>query len=142
MKQVRGFTLVEVMIVGVIVAILAAIAIPQYNDYVIRSRIIEATSGLAGVRVKMEQYFLDNRSYQSGANCGLSNFQTTSFAFSCASASANVYTWTATGSGLMNGFEYTINQNNVKTSKINAGAKWPADAATGARCWILKRGPC
>ncbi len=40
----RGFTLLEVMIVTAIVAVLAAIALPNYSDYIKRGKIIEATS--------------------------------------------------------------------------------------------------
>src|SRR6202043_2582899 len=61
-----GFTLLEVMIVVAIVAILAAIAIPNYSDYVKRGKIIEATSGLSDLRTRYEQYFLDNRTYVGG----------------------------------------------------------------------------
>ncbi len=69
----RGFTLVELLVVMAIVAILAAIAIPSYSAYVQRSRIIEATSSLADFRVRMEQFFLDNRRYTAGAACGIAD---------------------------------------------------------------------
>src|SRR5258708_6947981 len=61
-----GFTLIEVMIVVAIVGVLAAIALPNYSDYVKRSKIIEATSVLSDLRVRYEQFFLDNRTYTGG----------------------------------------------------------------------------
>src|SRR5215208_4515694 len=63
MRSSRGFTIIEVMIVVVIVAILASVAIPSYVDYITRSKIQEATSTLLSQRVKMEQYFQDQRTY-------------------------------------------------------------------------------
>ena len=86
MRASRGFTLIELMIVVGIIAILAAIAIPSYSEYVRRSRITEAVSALSGMRVQMEQYFQDNRTYAgacaSGTVATLPSFDTTSnFAF-------------------------------------------------------------
>src|SRR3984957_2381011 len=59
----QGFTLIELMITVAIVAILAAIAIPNYRDYVIRGQLVDATQGLAARRATMERYFQDNRTY-------------------------------------------------------------------------------
>ncbi len=61
--RMAGFTLIEVMIVVAIIAILASIALPSYNDYVRRGQIQEAFGYLSDSRVKMEQYFQDNRNY-------------------------------------------------------------------------------
>jgi type IV pilus assembly protein PilE len=58
-----GFTLIEVMIVVAIVAILASIALPAYGDYVRRGQLPEAFAGMADLRVKLEQYYQDRRSY-------------------------------------------------------------------------------
>jgi TonB family protein len=51
------------MIVVVVLAVLAAIALPSYTDYVVRSKLTEAHTHLADLRVKMEQRFQDARTY-------------------------------------------------------------------------------
>lgn len=55
-NQVRGFTLIELMIVVAILAILAAVAIVAYKAYIERSRNSEATSILADIRIKQDSY--------------------------------------------------------------------------------------
>ena len=62
-----GFTLIELMIVIAVVAILAAVALPAYGDYLRRGQLPEAFTNLADLRVKMEQYYQDNRSYGAAA---------------------------------------------------------------------------
>ena len=62
----RGFTLIELMVTVAIIAVLAAIAVPNYRDYVTRGKLVEASAGLSDARVKMEQYFQDNRTYPGG----------------------------------------------------------------------------
>lgn len=137
----RGFTLIELMIVVVIVAILAMVALPAYNDYVLRGRIQEATTALADGATRMEQYFQDNRRYSTvagGTVCGFSPANTTSFTMSCA-ATDTTFTITGTGNAAqgMSNFAYTMNQARTRTSTINK-AGWGTGSAVN--CWITKKG--
>ena len=62
-RRGRGFTLLEMLVTVATLAIVAAIALPSYIDYITRSKIVEATSGLNEMRVRLEQFFADNRQY-------------------------------------------------------------------------------
>jgi type IV pilus assembly protein PilA len=57
MKRVQqGFTLIELMIVVAIVGILAAIALPAYQDYVVRSKMSEAIAAIAACKTSVAEY--------------------------------------------------------------------------------------
>jgi type IV pilus assembly protein PilE len=121
LKQVqKGFTLLELMIVIAVIGIIAAIALPNYQNYVRRARATEATSALANMRIRMEQYFQDNRTYVGGP-CAAPVGTSARFAYACnPAATATTYTLTATGAGDMAAYTYSVNENNAKTSSFNA----------------------
>lgn len=59
MKKQHGFTLIELMIVVAIIGILAAIAIPAYQDYIARSQAAEGVELLGGTKVPLAEHFSD-----------------------------------------------------------------------------------
>lgn len=64
-KKHRGFTLIELMIVVVIIGVIAAIAYPAYQDQVRKSRRSEAKSTLTDAAARMEKYYMDNKTYNT-----------------------------------------------------------------------------
>jgi type IV pilus assembly protein PilE len=146
MRCSSGFTLIELMMAVVVVAILTRIALPSYRDYVTRGKIIEATANLADMRVKLEQYFQDNRTYVGACVDGTTAPKPPAvnqkyFVIDCPTLTASTFTVTATGKSAagMGGFVYTVDQANVQATTITgdaAAAGWTGNAA----CWVVRKG--
>jgi type IV pilus assembly protein PilE len=149
-RHAKGFTLIEVMIVVAIVAILASVALPAYTNYIRRGQMQEAFTNLANYRIKLEQYYQDNRAYGASAtatNCGgAANAALTSaelsgeikyFDYSCAIPSGTAgqaYTVTATGKAgtSLDGYIYTLTDSGAKATTKFAGE------TTTTSCWATK----
>jgi type IV pilus assembly protein PilA len=69
-KLQHGFTLIELMIVVAIIGILAAIAIPAYQDYVIRSQVSEGLTLASSVKASVSEFYADRGEWPTDAGGG------------------------------------------------------------------------
>lgn len=144
-EKATGFTLIELMVVVAIVAILAAIAIPSYTDYVTRGKLTEAHNGLSAYRVSMEQYYQDNRAYVDTAGaCGVATASSSYKYFNLACVPATTgggYTATMSGRGsagpTIAAFSFSITDTNVRATPTVA-AGWGSAPVTN--CWVVRKG--
>ena len=133
----RGFSLIELMIVVLVIGILAAIAIPAFQNYVTRAARTKATRALLDLAGREERYFYSNNTYTTAtASVGL---PTTYCVDSCSdarfytvtipSASSSDYTLQAAPGGTQ-----LQQDTQCGTLTLNrAGVKTPAQSS--ARCW-------
>ena len=69
MKQMqKGFTLIELMIVVAIIGILAAVAIPQYQDYTVKAKLSKVPAVIDPLKLALAQYYQENSSFPGTAN--------------------------------------------------------------------------
>lgn len=141
--KLRGFSLIELMITVAIVALLAAIALPSYNNSVRKAKRMDAKIALLDMASRQERFFSTNNTYtSSAANLGYSALPasvpgsgTTTYEISVSAASTVAYSLLATpktdqlkdscGS-------YSINQLGVQANTFSGAS---LTATLSADCW-------
>ena len=141
-KKQSGFTLIELMITVAVIAILAAIALPSYQDYVTRTKLTGAYNALSGLSVSLQQYYQDNRTYVGACANGTSAPIPTDpyFTITCPTLSATAFSIVATGNagGPVAGFVFDADQDGLHRTTAA-----PSGWTSSGTCWIRSRsGSC
>ena len=130
----RGFTLIEVLTVVVVVGLLAAVAYPSYSSQIVKSRRADAKQALVELAQKLERFYTENSTFV-GASLGSSGiYGTTSaggyYSLAISTQTASGYTITATPTGMQAGdacgsFGYDQAGNKtVSGGSLTASACW------------------
>jgi type IV pilus assembly protein PilE len=94
MRNAKGFTLIELMIVVAVVAILAAIVLPSYQESIRKGRRSEAMRAVGEVQLLLERWRAENPSYDGCGNC--TSTATSFYTITPSNLTATTYTLTAT----------------------------------------------
>ncbi|MBF0127130.1 MAG: pilin [Magnetococcales bacterium] len=129
MRKQAGFTLIELMIVIAIIGVLAAVAIPAYQDYIARAQASEGVSLMAGLKTAVSEAYQDSGTMPTLAS--LSGVQT-----SGKYVSAITFTTSAGSSLTINaaykatGVNAGIASTNLQLSTTDGGKTWTCASAT------------
>lgn len=130
----KGFTLIELMIVVAIIGILAAVAIPAYQDYIARSQVSEAVELLSGGKTPLAEFFADKGRWPSASGSVMGNTGPGKYLSSVAKdTGTGTATMTLTATMKSSGVSAAIASKTV----LLTGAP---DTSTGAITWTCTKG--
>ena len=118
------------MIVVAIMSVLAAIALPSYNEYMLKGKLAEAMALLSDLQLRQEQYYQDNRTYANGMTPRAAGQVFTNT--SCAYRAGDTQTYTCTATAPTLNYTYTVTESGAKTTTPPSG---PA-----VNCWLKGSG--
>lgn len=100
-RRVVGFSLLEMIVVIAIVGLLAVVAVPAYNSYILKSNRTDAIQSLLAIQLAEEKYRVSNNSYGTLAQVwgGVATSSGGHYTLGISNVSATSYTITATASG-------------------------------------------
>ena len=135
-KMQKGFTLIELMIVVAIIGILAAIAVPQYQQYTKKAKFSEVVQATAPLKLAVEVCFNDQATL---ANCGTpgsngipANPSTAGYVSSAGVGSNGVVSATAVTANGLNGETYTLTPAAQASTAANSLSWAKSGSCTGA----------
>ncbi|WP_150909751.1 pilin [Marinobacter halotolerans] len=131
MKKVQqGFTLIELMIVVAIIGILAAVAIPAYQDYTIRAQVSEGLSLASGAKTALAEFYNQTGRFPSAnGSLGLS---------AAANIDGSYVSSVDAGSAGGNGVIQVTYGNNVNTQILNDVLEVSAVTSAGSIQWVCR----
>jgi len=133
-KFQQGFTLIELMIVVAIIGILAAFAIPAYEDYIARTQASEGIELMGGGKTPMAEFYADKGRWPNAAGSVMGNTigkYTSSVAMSFgANATPPTMTLTATLKAAVSGVNNKVAAKTVTLSTADGGKNWTCAAGT------------
>src|SRR3990167_3406055 len=132
-KKKRGFTLIEMMITVLIIAITATIALYLYSDKVKRGRRIDAVNALLSISLAEERYRSNNTTYGTLAQVwgGVATSQEVYYTLAITNVTATSYTVTATGTGT----QTTDADNATSCATLTLTMSSGTITKTPATCW-------
>ena len=129
-----GYTFLELMIVIAVIVLLLGIALPAYQDFVVRSKLHSGTEGLSALHGLLEQVYADNRSYRTldDSACRIATYPTEHFDLDCTATSDTAYLLTATsqankGLGSADDYVYTLDSDGIRDTTVFRGKSVDVD---------------